>query len=210
MCKQVLKRSKPSEKTIHLWNKDVSDTLLGCMEATDFDVLYDSSASLDENSDVLNSYLQFCISNVVPTKKIRCFPNNKPWVTKKLKELINKKKYCHSINDKIGAKSVQKEIDSTIKECKDIYKRKVENMFKSDIRSAWKGIKQLTCLGETKSNHITNNSKDFCNDLNAFYSRFDTHDFSQESSVIIEQLQNTNSSKIVISDAAVTGLPADR
>ena len=68
--KQLVKRSKPYEKLIYSWNRDVNDTLLGCMEATDFDVLYDSRASLNENIDVLNSYLQFCIENVGPIKKI--------------------------------------------------------------------------------------------------------------------------------------------
>ncbi len=36
-----------------------------------------------------------------------------------------------------------------------------------------------------------------------FYSRFDKFVFSQESSVIINQLQNTNDSKIIISEANV-------
>lgn len=83
--KQVLKRNKPVEKLIYSWNKDVNDIFLGCMEATDFDVLYESRASLDENVDALNSYLHFCTSNVVLTKKIRCFLDIKPWVTKNLK-----------------------------------------------------------------------------------------------------------------------------
>lgn len=34
--RQLLKRSKPVEKLIYSWNKDVNDTLLGCMETTDF------------------------------------------------------------------------------------------------------------------------------------------------------------------------------
>lgn len=69
---------------MYSWDKDVNCTLLGCMEAADFD-LYDSRASTDETVDVLNSYLHFCINNVVPTKTVRCFSNNKPWVRKKTK-----------------------------------------------------------------------------------------------------------------------------
>ena len=76
-------------------------------------------------------------------------------------------------------------------------------MFKRDTKLAWKGIKQLTGMKEIKGKHIINNSKDFCNDLYAFYSKFDKCDFSQEFSVIIKQLQNANDSKIVITNTDV-------
>ena len=103
------------------------------------------------------------------------FSKQQTMVYKGTKNFINNKKFCH---DKTGAKSVQKEIDTAIKVCKDRYKQKVENMFKRDAKSAWKGIKQLTDMKESKGKHIINNSKDFCNDLNVFYSRFDKCDFS--------------------------------
>lgn len=41
-----------------------------------------------------------------------------------------KKKYCYGINDEIGAINVQKEICAAIKECKDRFKQRLENMFK--------------------------------------------------------------------------------
>ena len=72
-----MKRSKPYEKLIYSWNRYVNDTLLGYMEARDFDVLYDSRASINENVDVLNSYLQFCIGNVVPIKKTMVYKGTK-------------------------------------------------------------------------------------------------------------------------------------
>ena len=92
LYRQQLKRSKPSEKLIYTWSKDVNETLRGCMESTDFDVLFDSDESIDDNVDVLNSYMHFCIDLIVPKKIVKCFPNNKPWVTKELKDLLNKKK----------------------------------------------------------------------------------------------------------------------
>ena len=34
------------------WNNDVNDTLIGCMESTDFNILYDQNLSVDENVDL--------------------------------------------------------------------------------------------------------------------------------------------------------------
>lgn len=59
-----------------------------------------------------------------------------------------KKKYCYGINDEIGAINVQKEICAAIKECKDRFKQRLENMFKRNTKSAWNGMRQLT--GMTK------------------------------------------------------------
>ena len=87
--RQKLKQCKPTERLVYTWDEDVNSTLLGCMEATDFDVLYDENESIDFNVDVLNSYVTFCIDNTVPQKMVKCFPNNKPWVTKDLKPLLN-------------------------------------------------------------------------------------------------------------------------
>ena len=56
--KQKLKLHKPIEKQVYSWNSDVNETLLGCMECTDFDVLYDDDETIDHNVAVLNGYIQ--------------------------------------------------------------------------------------------------------------------------------------------------------
>lgn len=63
--RQLLKTSMPAEKLIYRysWSKDANDTIFRCVEATDFDVLCDSRACIDDNVDLLNSYQHFCISN---------------------------------------------------------------------------------------------------------------------------------------------------
>lgn len=82
--RQQLKRSKPTEKNIYCWDTNINQTLLGCLKSTDFYVLFDKNGPIDDNIDVLNSYLHFCIDNSVPMKTIKCYPNNKPWISKEL------------------------------------------------------------------------------------------------------------------------------
>lgn len=98
---------------------------------------------------------------------------------------------------------MQREINATIQVCKDRYKVKVENMFKKDTKSAWKGIKQLTGMKKSVNNHVVNNITNFCHDLNIFYSRFDKHDFSNESNSIITHITNENMPSILISNTDV-------
>lgn len=57
--KQKLKTCKPVIRIIYEWDDNVSETLKGCIEMTDWDILYDENGSIDENVDVLNSTCLF-------------------------------------------------------------------------------------------------------------------------------------------------------
>ena len=37
-------------------------------------------------------YINFCVDGIVPARTVRCYPNNKPWVTKDIKAVLNQKK----------------------------------------------------------------------------------------------------------------------
>ena len=80
----------------------------------------------------------------VPSRIVKCFPNNKPWVTKDLKTLLNSKKKLLALKDRDQLKSVQKDINRQVAICKEKHKNKVESWFKDDTKNAWKGLKQLT------------------------------------------------------------------
>ena len=42
-----------------------------------------------------------CVDSVLPTKTVKTYPNNKPWVSGKSKSLLNKKKLAHIHKDEI-------------------------------------------------------------------------------------------------------------
>ena len=202
--KQKLKREKPVKKTIQVWDKETEEKLLCCMETTDWSVLIDENATLDENVSVVTSYIEFCIDTNVKTKVITCYPNNKPWVTHDLKELINKKRYCKTLNDRSQLQEVQRELRKEIEVCKEKYKTKVENMFaKNDTKSAWRGLKILTNYEKKSVNPEQPDASKFCSELNQFYCRFDVHDFKTNCTDILETMENSESEEIIICEEEV-------
>ena len=174
------------------------------MESTDFEVMFDESLSVDYNVEVLTAYINFCVDLIVPSKVVKCFGNNKPWVTKDLKGLLNQKKHLIAVKDRAQLKIVQKQIDRTISDCKEKHKAKVESMFRSDPRSAWKGIKQLTGMCKQKFKPDVDKPKMFCDDLNIFYSRFDKHDFSSaRESMNCHLRRQTGHERVIITEDEV-------
>lgn len=57
----------------------------------------------------------FFEDSVVPTKNVRCFPNNKPWVSKDIKILLNRKNRAHMARDRKELRAVQKDLKKTEK-----------------------------------------------------------------------------------------------
>ena len=203
MYRQKFKSQKPEKRLVYRWNENVNETLLGCMECTDFEVLYDANVNAEQNVDVLNEYLKFCVDLIVPKKVVRCYPNNKPWVTKDLKYLLNKKKRLLGTNEREDLKIVQKEINTKISVCKKEYKNKIENMFKTDSKTAWKGLKVLTGMNKNQVIPDVENAQALCNELNTFYARFDKQDFTTVRIHIINFLKSRDAEPITITEEDV-------
>ena len=116
----------------------------------------------------------------VPSKEVTCYPNNKPWLTKALKQkLIAKRQYIYR-KDRLQLKLLQKDLDKEIQQCKQNYKRKLEaNFSEGNSRQAWKGLLAITGY-KTKPRSFSNTSsadaKELCDNLNTFYARFDSKD----------------------------------
>lgn len=77
---------------IKQWTKDSILALQGCFECTDWNNLLTPSNNISEQVDTISSYISFCVDSIIPSKTVTIFPNNKPWITKELKEILNKKK----------------------------------------------------------------------------------------------------------------------
>ncbi|XP_051238681.1 uncharacterized protein LOC127353460 isoform X2 [Dicentrarchus labrax] len=86
-----------------------------------------------------------CIDNTIPTKKVRCYPNNELWVTSDLQALLNEKKRAFRSGDRAELKRVQRELKRSISESKDNYRRKLEDKLEdSNSREVWSGMKEIT------------------------------------------------------------------
>lgn len=83
----------PTTRTVKIWSDSVYEALMDCFETTDWEVLCKShDEDIDSLTECITDYINFCVDNTVPTKKVKCYSNNKPWVTPELKALLNEKK----------------------------------------------------------------------------------------------------------------------
>lgn len=76
----------------------------------------------------------------------------KPWVTKELKSVINKKKRTFYCGDPLEKKAVSREVKNEIKKAKIQYRRKIENKCsRGNLRAAWQGIKSMAAINQPTS-----------------------------------------------------------
>ena len=94
-------------KSVKVWTTESEDELRGCYECTDWNVLIDSCADVNEAADVVCDYTRFCEDMIIPTKSIKVLPKNKPWITKSVKALLNEKQIEFQIGDKEHRKQIQ-------------------------------------------------------------------------------------------------------
>ena len=78
--------------------------------------------SVNKLSQCADNYVEFCVECTI-TVTVKMFPNNKPWITKRIKGIINRKKLAFQKNDKDEYRSVQKELKEEIRKEKEQYKK---------------------------------------------------------------------------------------
>ena len=119
--------------------------LQDCLDTTDWDMFKEKTHDIHELTDTISCYLHFCENNVITSKEIKCYPNNKPWVSKELKELLNLKKKAFLEKDQNKIKETSKLLKLKIAEGKKRYKEKIEHSFRSnDIKTTWASLKKAT------------------------------------------------------------------
>lgn len=74
------------------------------------------------------------------------YQNNKPWITKELKSIINKKKLTYFTGDLQERKAALREVRNGIRIAKAKYREKIEMQYSGgNLHAAWNGIYQLLC-----------------------------------------------------------------
>ena len=94
-------------------------SLSTCFDCTDWEMFDQMCTSFNALTDVISSYISFCVESVIPSKHVTVFPNNKPWVTKDLKGVLNKKKMIFFQGTTDEKKQVNREVRRTIRKAKE-------------------------------------------------------------------------------------------
>lgn len=97
-------------------------------------------------------------------------PNHKPWVTRDVKELLDRKEKAFRNGNTVELKHVQKDLKKRLKEAKDAYGRKVEKKMDNNPKELWQGLKTMTGCGAKSRG--ADGDKSRADDLNNFYNHF--------------------------------------
>ena len=194
--RQKVRRVKPVKRDVAVWSDASIAELQGCFECTDWDVFFGPDESIDFVTDVISDYIKFCKDLYIPTKTVKTFSNNKPWMTSALKQTINEKKRAFMLNNRTEGKRIQIQLRREIREAKRAYKEKIEQRFKQgNMRDAWRGLKTLAGQQPISqhADHTYEERRDFAENLNDFYCRFDKHDFSSNLNAVQSELGKNKS-----------------
>ena len=144
---------------------------------------------IDKATEVITDYIHFCADNVVTKKYITVYPNNKPYITKSVKDCINRKKLALKNNDRPGLKLVQRELNQRLRDAKKHHRDTIGQIFMSmDKKKLWDSMKAITNINTTKKHLNTDDDLGKANKLNDCFLRFENHDFSVECNNVMETI----------------------
>lgn len=196
----VLRREKVQTKDVKVWTEDSVLCLQECYNCTDWNMFREScDDDLDELTDVTCSYVSFCRDMIIPSKTVKIYPNNKPWVTKSVKSSIEYKRRVFKLDEftDLHKQAATRGLKVEILKAKKNYKVRLESqMADNKLGSAWSSMKAILGYGCSKPNNYVildgyNSKFEFANALNMFYNRFDTSVFSEELQDLRHKLEDT-------------------
>ena len=149
------------------------ESLKGCFLCTDWSIFHE--LELNEATETVTDYINFCVDNVVPKKTILHFPNNKPYITKEVKTCINNKKVAFKNGDRGGMAAAQKELNRMLTQAKSNHRAALEESVGSmNSKGLWDHVKKITNMNSNRNPIVSLDELAKANELNDFFLRHDT------------------------------------
>ncbi len=111
-----------------------------------------SDDDIEAYSDTVTCFIRKCIEDVVPTKTIRIYPNQKPWINSDVRSALSARTSAFKSRNTDDRKQASYDLRRSIKAAKRLYKNKVEEHFNNNCRCT------LTQFYRTTRTHCTNTS----------------------------------------------------
>ncbi len=169
----LIRTTKPCTKIIKTWPEGALTQLQDCFENTCWDLFY--KEDLEKFTETVLFYIKYCMDNVTVDKCIRIFPNQKPWMTSKVRCLLKKRNIAFRSGDEAQYSTARAGLRRGIKEAKDEYRRKIEVYLEQDnSRSMWQAIQHITKYKHSTNSNV-NGDASLCEQLNCFFARFEAN-----------------------------------
>uniref|UniRef100_A0A8C9VFB8 Reverse transcriptase domain-containing protein n=1 Tax=Scleropages formosus TaxID=113540 RepID=A0A8C9VFB8_SCLFO len=172
--RQKLKRGAPALRTIRCWSDQSDSVLQDCFDHVDWEMFRSASdGDVDAYADTVTCFIRKCIDDVVPTKTIRDYPNQKPWFNSEVRAALRARTSAFSSGSVQEYKQASYALRSTIRSAKHKYRVKVEGYFTTNnARSLWQGLNNITDF-KKENNHPPDTAASLPDELNTFYARFE-------------------------------------
>ncbi len=132
-----------------------------------------SDDDIEAYSDTVTCFIRKCIEDVVPTKIICIYPNQKPWINSDVRSALSARTSAFKSGNTDDRKQASYDLRRSIKVAKRQYKNKVEEQFSTNnARSMWQGINNITGFKGNKPSTV-NIAATLPDELNTFYARFE-------------------------------------
>ncbi len=132
-----------------------------------------SDDDIEAYSDTVTCFIRKCIDDVVPTKTIRIYPNQKPWINSDVRSALSARTSAFKSRNTDDRKQASYDLRRSIKVAKRTYKNRVEEHFNNNNpRSMWQGINNITGFKGNKPATV-NIAASLPDELNTFYARFE-------------------------------------
>ena len=108
-----------------MWSDDNIEEFKGCFLSTDWDIFF-KDADIDRATESITAYIFFCVDSIIPQRTVKIYQNNKPYITRDIKECINRKKSAFKLSDTEGIRTAQKELNQHMRAARLQYKDRAE------------------------------------------------------------------------------------
>ena len=126
-----LEAVKPTVKTIKMWTEEDMEQLGGCFACTDWLLFEETSNDINEFTEVVTDYIKFCEDNIIQSRSIKVYGNNRPWVTKDLLCAAHRKRKLWRTGRMEEYRVANEELQEKIRNGRQQYKQKIERSFTS-------------------------------------------------------------------------------
>ncbi len=159
-----------------------------------------SDDDIEAYSDTVTCFIRKCIEDVVPTKTIRIYPNQKPWINSDVRSALSARTSAFESENTDDRKQASYDLRRSIKVTKRQYKNKVEEQFNNNNpRCMWQGINNITGFKGNKPATV-NIAASLPDELNTFYARFEADNTAHMESAAAASAEEVSPLSLSVAD----------
>ncbi len=177
--KQRLSQEPPVKRVVTCWSSHSEAMLQAALDDVDWEMFRVSSSDVSEFTDVALSFVNTLTEQATETITVRTFPNQKPWVDRTIRDVVNKRTAAYNGGLLSGNMSEYKALcyflRRAVRAAKLRYRERIESHFQlNDSRRMWQGLRTIcACAFGNKSSTEVRVDPLLADELNIFCGRFE-------------------------------------